>query len=161
MEEELGGGEAALVGVLHEPLGLRAQVALLEVRKGPVPVAPGKTLASDRLLPDAAGHLRQVKHALRDAGHISEQREQPAQQDSEGPDSHLGGVRPPDLYRRPLRDELRVHARAEVPARLPRGAGRDAGDRHPDGPAVQAPGLVLIKTAVLYTKTKLYRFKFR
>src|SRR5207244_7184843 len=60
--------ETALVRRFHEALRLRAEVALLEMWEGAVPVAAAQALPADRLLPDRSGHLGEIEHRPASAG---------------------------------------------------------------------------------------------
>src|SRR5581483_2938253 len=68
VEEELQGREAALVRVLHEALGLGAQVAHREVGERAAMIAARDALAAHGLLAHAAGHLGEVEHGAAGAG---------------------------------------------------------------------------------------------
>src|SRR5207245_6363350 len=60
--------ETALVRRLHEAFCLRAEVALLEMWEGAVPVAAAQALPADRLLPARSGHLGELEHRPASAG---------------------------------------------------------------------------------------------
>ena len=68
VEEVFRRRQAALVVRGDESAGVGAQVAAAIVRQRPVEESPHEALAPDGLLPDGAGHLRQVEHRPARAG---------------------------------------------------------------------------------------------